>query len=221
MIKYKIFVLFLFTISLFSINFVSAEKQKEWELLGKIIYLDPGHGGSDPGAMYKNIKEKDINLILCQKLSEKLEKKGAIVYMTRYGDYDLSENYTINHKRSDLSKRVHMINESEADLYLSIHLNAENSSSWKGIQVYYDDVKKENKTIADLFYKIFKKELSNVRENKLINNLYLLRRIQKPGVLIEVGFLSNPNDRYLLRQEEYQEKITNLFAKVITNYFLP
>ena len=78
-------------------------------------------------------------------LEDKLTKLGAIVYLTRYGDYDLAVTNTINRKRSDLSRRSNIINKSNCDLYLSIHLNAETSSTWRGGQIFYDDINSENK----------------------------------------------------------------------------
>ena len=78
--------LFLLIISLCSFNFVGANKSEyNLELLGKVIYIDPGHGGADPGTVYKDIYEKDINLNICLKLQKVLESEGAIVYLTRYG----------------------------------------------------------------------------------------------------------------------------------------
>ena len=123
-VKYKIFVLIFLLIFLCFFNYASAEN-KTLSLLSKVIYLDPGHGGADSGAFYKNIKESDVNLDITKKLMEALRKEGAIVYLTRYGDYDLAVTNAWNRKRSDLSRRANIINRSECDLYLSIHLNAE------------------------------------------------------------------------------------------------
>ena len=138
--KYKISCLSIFIISLFTIGLVKAQ---DFPLLGKVIYLDPGHGGTDPGAVYGNIYEADINLQLSFKIEEALEKQGAIVYLTRYDNYDLSVKNAIQRKRSDLSRRANIINRSLCDMYLSIHLNADSSTTWRGAQVFYDDVNKE------------------------------------------------------------------------------
>ena len=123
MLKYKIGALvFLLTLLCF-FNFVSA-KENNLSLLSKVIYLDAGHGGADSGAFYKNVKESDLNLSITNKVMELLKQDGAIVYLTRYGDYDLSVSNAWNRKRSDLSRRANIINQSECDLYLSIHLNS-------------------------------------------------------------------------------------------------
>ena len=218
MLKNKIYVLFLLIITLFSISYIRA-KNNTLPLFGKVIYLDAGHGGLDPGAMYGGIKEKNINLKITKKIEKNLLKMGAIVYMTRTGDYDLSAINTSNRKRSDLSRRVNIINKSNCDIFLSIHLNAEDTNTWKGAQVFYDDINKENKKIAEIFEKLFKKNLGSHRNMKKVSELYLQRRVDRPGVLLEVGFLSNANERYLLTREYYQNKIANTISNGILQYF--
>lgn len=185
----------------------------------KIIYLDAGHGGTDPGALYKNIYEKDINLEIVYKLKDILEKKGATVLLTRYGDYDLAVPNALNRKRSDLSRRANIIDESMCDLYISIHLNAESSSTWNGAQVFYDDVNENNVTLAKFIQEEFKKNTGTKRQYKETNEMYMYKRIERVGVLVEVGFISNPNDRYNLRQDWYQEKVSNIIMNGILKYF--
>ena len=208
----------MFLFGLFSINYVRAETN-DLKLLGKVIYLDPGHGGIDPGAVYKDIEEADINLKIAQKTQKILEQYGAIVYLTRYGDYDLSVPNTINKKRSDLSRRGNIINRSNCDLYLSIHLNAESSSTWKGAQMFYDDNNKENEKIAEIFQEQFKKNLKTNREYKQKESFYLTKRVERPGILIEAGFITNPNERYLLTTESYQNKIATTILEATIKYF--
>lgn len=219
MFKYKIMSLILFLLCLSSFSFVDAKYKDNMILLNKIIYIDPGHGGVDPGAMYKNIKEKDINLEISKKIQEVLEESGAIVYLTRYGDYDLSVPNTINRKRSDLSRRGNIINKSKCDMFLSVHLNSESSSTWYGAQVFYNDVNKKNEQLAKIIQKNFQNDLNSKRKYKKDQTLYLQKRIDQPGVLLELGFLSNPNDRYLLRQKYYQNKIACLLKKSMIEYF--
>ncbi len=217
MFRYKICVFFMLLIGIVSFNFVSA-KENDLPLLGKIIYVDPGHGGIDPGAIYKNIKEAPINLEISKKLADALAEKGAIVYLTRYDDYDLSIPNSSNHKRSDLNQRIKLINESDCSLFLSIHLNADISESWYGAQVFYDDVNSENVVLAEYLQKEFSSSLNSRRNIKQISNLYLYRKALRPGVLVEVGFLSNSNERYLLRQDSYQKKIVDTITTGVINY---
>ena len=173
----------------------------------------------DPGAIYKDIYEADINLSISLKLADILEKNGAIVLLTRTGDYDLSVNNAVNRKRSDLSRRANIINDSQCDLYISIHLNSIASSTWRGAQVFYDDVNAENKILAQFLQKRFKKDLKTTREYKEMTDMYMYKRIKVPGVLVEAGFLSNSNERYLLLKPTYQDKIANSIYNGILEYF--
>lgn len=199
-------------------SFVTASTNN-LELLGKVIYLDPGHGGLDPGAIYNDIEEEDINLEIAKKLRNVLEEEGAIVYLTREGDYDLAVNNAVNRKRSDLSRRGNIINRSMCDLYLSIHLNADTSTTWKGAQVFYDDINSKNEKIAEIIQQVLKEDLKTNREYKKTNEMYLHKRVTRPGVLIEVGFITNPNERYLLKTGEYQTKVASSITRGIKKYF--
>lgn len=218
MIKYKIYVVFLLFLSICAFEFVRAS-DNDLPLLGKVIYIDAGHGGIDPGAVYKDIHEADINLKISMSLANLLEKNGAIVLLTRTGDYDLSVNNAVNRKRSDLSRRANIINESSGDLYISIHLNSIASSTWKGAQVFYDDINPKNEKLAKLLQNTLKKDLKSSREYKEMTDMYMYKRIKIPGVLVEVGFLSNDNERYLLLQKTYQDKVAKSLCGGIIEYF--
>ncbi len=216
--KYKLLLIFSLFLTITIISKVYASNS-EYTLLGKTIYLDPGHGGIDSGTTYKKIYEKDINLILCQKLKETLKNKGATVYLTRESDKDLSISRQ-HRKRSDLISRAYLINKTKPDLYLSIHVNYLSNSKYKGLQIFYNSRNKENKVIADSLTKYIKEKTWNVRPYKLNNTYYMYKNIYTPGVLIEVGFLSNPDDRYRLTHEEYQEKIVSNITYATEKYFL-
>ena len=215
---YKIKILLLFVMLVCILDKVNAFI-KDTPLLGKVIYLDAGHGGKDPGAYYKDIYEEDINLSITLKLRDKLEKLGAVIYLTREEDYDLANPNASLRKKSDLGNRAKMINSSDADIYLSIHLNSSTNTSWKGAQVFYDDINKNNEAIAKLFQEEFNKKLKSNRDAKEISALYMYKNITKPGVLLEVGFISNPGDRYLLKKDDYQDKISNVIANTLIKYF--
>ena len=218
MFKYKLGALIALLTLLCFFNFVSA-KDNDLPLLSKVIYLDAGHGGADSGAFYKNVKESDLNLVITNKVMELLKKDGAIVYLTRYGDYDLSVSNAWNRKRSDLSRRANIINQSNCDLYLSIHLNAEDSGTLHGAEVYYDTINPDNEKIAEIFQKEFKKYLNTDRDYKENSTKYLQRRVSRPGVLLEVGFLSNASERSLLRSDTYQNKIASVIRNAVNIYF--
>ena len=217
MSKYNNIVLFIFLIILFSFYKVEAFV-KDYSLLGKVIYLDAGHGGADSGAISNNIYEKNLNLEIVDKLESELLSRGAIVLLTRDGDYDLSTT-KINRKKDDLYSRVKLINNSNCDMYISIHLNSTTSTKWRGLQIFYSSINENNKLLAETINNSLIKDIKNVREIKKSNNYYMYKNITTPGILIEVGFLSNPNDKYLLKQEEYQYKLVSSITDGIVNYF--
>lgn len=214
---YKALILVMFFLSILTFSKVNAIV-KDYSLLGKVIYLDAGHGGRDAGAMSNTFMEKDMNLLLVKKLERELSSKGAIVYLTREGDYDLSKS-TINKKRDDLYRRVKLINNSNANMYISIHLNASPSSRWNGIQVFYSNILKDNKQIAEVITNTMKENMNNVREYKKENSYYMYSKLKVPGVLIEAGFVSNANDNYKIRQSSYQDILVRNIAQGIDNYY--
>ena len=105
-------------------------------------------------------------------------------------------------------------------MYISIHLNYIGNSKWKGLQIFYNDKNQENINIATHITNSLKEISANIRESKKENKYYMYKQIKKPGVLIELGFLSNPNDRYRLTREEYQDKLTETISDAIEKYLL-
>ena len=216
--RYRLFMIFLLSLFLCLFN-VAFAKDKSLSLLSKVIYIDPGHGGFDCGAFYKNYKESDLNLAISKKVMGLLREEGAIVYLTRYGDYELSAPGAWNRKRSDLSRRANIINNSDCDLYLSIHLNADDTGTLRGAEVYYDTINPKNKKVAEIFQDEFKKNLNTNRDYKENSTKYLQRRVNRPGVLLEVGFLSNASERALLVSDEYQNKLAYVISNGVKRYF--
>lgn len=214
---YKIGIVIFFFICLFLLDTVNA-RINELPLLGRIIFVDPGHGGRDPGTMYGNILEKNIVLEISLKLRDELLKKGAIVYMTREKDIDLSSKWDARKKRGDLYRRILMYKKYDAELYLSIHINQYKNPAWSGIEVLYNSINPENKKIGTILMKNFKTEFGTKRTLKT-TNLYMYRNTTVPGVLIECGFLSNANERYLLQQDNYQEKLAKSITNSVVEYF--
>ena len=155
---------------------------------------------------------------MSKKIEKHLTAKGATVYLTRETDKDLSTSIK-NKKRSDLTNRAKLINKSNANMYLSIHLNYISNSKWQGLQIFYNNKNKENEIIATKLTKYLKDDSSNIRESKKENIYYMYKQITIPGVLIELGFLSNPNDRYRLTRDEYQEKLAISIANSIEKYY--
>ena len=214
---YKTLMLVMFFLSVFSFGIINA-KVRNYSLVGKCIYVDAGHGGRDSGAISSTFMEKDMNLVLANKLASELFSRGAMVFLTRDGDYDLSKS-TINKKRDDLYRRVKLINNSGCDMYISLHMNASPSGKWQGIQVFYSNILKENKYIAETITNNLKGNMKNVRDYKKENGYYMYSKLKVPGVLIEAGFISNSNDNYKIRQSDYQDVLVKNITLGIDNYF--
>lgn len=198
---------------------------KSWNLplSGRIIILDPGHGGPDGGAVGEEVLEKHIALNVAKKLRDYLQQQGALVLLTREDDSDLADKDTRGYSRrkvEDLKKRVQFINQSEADLFISIHLNAIPSPRWRGAQTFYYDSFIENERLAKFIQAELRRNLENTdRSAKVINTVYLLKYAKKPGALVEVGFLSNPEERKLLDSDSYQIKLAASIYKGVLRYF--
>ena len=139
--------------------------------------------------------------------------------MTRLGDYDLSTPNASRRKKSDFDNRIRLINNSNADLYLSIHLNVFSDSKYRGPQVFYSNVLESNKFVAKIMQKNLNNFTSTKRNEKIIFNTYMFDKLNIPGVLIECGFLSNYFDRINLVNEEYQNNLSEVIINTIIEYF--
>ena len=213
-IKYKTILLIIFCLLVLSLQVISAQTLP---LQDTIIMVDPGHGGRDSGTYYGEIYEKNINLEISKALEEELTKNGAIVYMTRTRDIDLSSIYDSAKKRGDLYRRLLKIKETKSDLYISIHINWYQNTSMKGAEVLYNSINENNEKLAKSIMKEFKTDLGSTRTIKT-TDLYMYRNTTTPGVLVECGYLSNPTERTLLQQENYQKKLAKSITNGIINY---
>ena len=164
--------------------------------------------------------EKDYNLMFSNSLKIILEEYGANVVMVRGGDYDLSSPNVSRRKRSDFNNRIKLIDDSGSDMFVSLHMNYLNDSKYYGAQTFFDDNNSANKTIASIMQKNFNQFFSfNKDIKKLDNTKYMYQRIKTKGVLIEFGFISNTTDRQNLKNEEYRERLADVIAKSIIEYF--
>jgi N-acetylmuramoyl-L-alanine amidase len=176
-----------------------------------VIAIDPGHGGPDPGATRGNLLEKDVVLDLGLRLQELLASAGAVTHMTRTSDTDLADQNTSisgGRKRRDISRRVELINEWQPDLALSIHVNAIDSSRWRGAQVFYPPNDPEAERLAEAIQGSLTKVLKNTTREAKVGDYRVLNDSKYPTVLVEVGFISNPEEAALLKQEDYRQQIT-------------
>lgn len=213
--KYRTLILICFFLLVISFQVISA---KELPLFQKVIVVDAGHGGRDPGTRYGNTLEKDLNLEIAKVLEKELLKQGAIVYMTRDEDEDLSKTSDYRKKRADLRRRVNFIEEKESDLYLSIHLNWYKDYYYGGAEILYNNINKNNKVLATNLKESLTNNNIKTRDLKT-TNLYMYRNTNVVGVLVECGFLSNKNDRYLLKTKWYQEKFSKALVEGVIKYF--
>jgi N-acetylmuramoyl-L-alanine amidase len=202
----KLSIIFILCIVVFSKDVVLASLP----LTGKVITIDVGHGGVDPGSVYDGVYEKDLNLAISLELEKELSRLGASVILTREGDYDLSKPNAYLRKKSDFDNRIKLINNSGANYYLSIHLNYLEDEEYYGPQVFYNN---NNEEIALHLQKDLNALLNTDREVKMIpSKTYMYSRLKIPGVLIECGFLSNDYERNLLITKEYQKKLASIIA---------
>ena len=213
--KYRTLILICFFLLVISFQVISA---KELPLFQKLIVVDAGHGGRDPGTRYGNTLEKDLNLEIAKVLEKELLKQGAIVYMTRDEDEDLSNSSDYRKKRADLRRRVNFIEEKKSDLYLSIHLNWYKDYYYGGAEILYNNINKNNKVLAANLKESLTNSNIKTRDLKT-TNLYMYRNTNVVGVLVECGFISNKNDRYLLKTKWYQEKFSKALVEGVIKYF--
>lgn len=194
-----------------------------WSVANKVIVIDPGHGGYDPGKVSPNgVLEKDINLEISKQLAAVLSQAGAAVIMTRESDEDLSSPGTKGiaaKHREDLANRVKLANERKADLYISIHCNAFQSSKEHGAQVFYQPGSEESKLLAMAIQHEIKRLLGNTKREAKGVDYYVTRNTNMPTVIVETGFITNPKEEKLLQDPEYQSKIAwGIYAGIIKYY---
>lgn len=207
------------------IFFCGRYKVKEVSYLpiaNRIIGIDPGHGGIDPGAVSKNgIKEEDINLMIALKLKRFIEQSGGIVIMTRETDRGLytDKSTTLREKKvEDLRNRKELIKESECEVFVSIHLNSFTQSKYYGAQTFHLLGDEESEKLAIIIQEELKSILDkdNNRQPVATEDIYLLNEVKVPSVLVECGFLSNSVEEKLLTTDEYQEEIAwSIYAGIM------
>ncbi|MDF2547322.1 MAG: cwlD [Anaerosolibacter sp.] len=190
----------------------------------KVIVVDAGHGGVDGGTSGRSgVLESHINLEIALRLRKLLEQSGAMVILTRDTDMGLySDNGRIRDKKNeDLRNRKKIMNESDADIFVSIHLNAFPQTQYYGAQTFYPKNSEESKRLAFLIQEELIRILDNgnKRETKSKSDVYLMQESAIPMVLVECGFLSNPMEERLLQESKYQEKVAWSIYIGILRYF--
>ena len=186
---------------------------------GKIIVLDPGHGGSDPGAIGPTgLQEKQVTLPIAEYLKSILEAKGAKVILTRTTDVDVYGPHASG--VDELQARVNVANGNQADAFISIHINSFSNPNVGGIATYYFDGSDQSKKLASSVQEQIA-EHSGFNGDRGIQpgNLYVLRHSLMPSILVELGFISNPKEEGHLKESATQKDFANELAKGLEIYF--
>ncbi len=197
----------------FSFMTTTAGRISSWQT----IYLDPGHGGTDGGAMQDGIKESTLTLSIALCIKEILEEHHFRVLLTRTEDSSLCDKEFI--KKEDMSKRVAQINQSDAALALSIHLNHFGIAKYRGAQVFYSNANAGNEILAKTIQNHLRYYLGNTdREVVLRDNIFILNRITIPCCIVECGFMSNPEEFRLLQTADYRYQFAQAILYSIQDY---
>ncbi len=178
---------------------------------GRLITIDAGHGGNQPGSLAGDVVEKELNLQIALKLQVELQNRGYQVIMTRTGDETV-----------DLLERTEIANNTGADLFISIHQNAFEDGSVHGIETWYHDGKAAtgSEKLATLIQSSLVRTLKAAdRGIRSGDKLVVVRETIMPACLVEAGYITNENERSLLKSDEYQNKIATAIADGIDSYF--
>ena len=220
---YALFIGLCYTLNQYETIPTGKTKVKKNTEPGKIMVIDAGHGGMDPGKVgVNNALEKDVNLSIVKKLKALMEKEGVRVILTRDSDKALYRSSDTHKKSADLQRRTNLITESKADLVVSIHQNSFPSPDVKGAQVFYYEDSPESEMLAQCVQDRLRADLDpeNKREIKPNASYYLLKQNPCPMVIVECGFLSNPEEADLLITDEYQDRIARAVRKGVLDYWI-
>ena len=211
-----------FSFSKFEGKKISALSDKET----KIIVIDAGHGLPDGGAVGMNgTIESVVNLQLSKQIEKKLKNIGYKVIMTRKSENGIfdCEGGMAEKKRNDMKNRLKIINSSNADMLISIHMNKFPDSKYSGAQVLYSSNYERSKQLAEAI----QSEFQNMKDNpskrsalKAPDGLYLMRNSSVPAVIAECGFLSNYGEEKNLNNKSYQQELANAVVNGIKAYYI-
>ncbi len=182
------------------------------------IVIDAGHGGKDGGAVGRTtgVTESELNLKYSLALKNICQQYGFNVVLTRSDMNGLYSPFASNKKRSEMEKRKEIIDKTNPDLVVSIHMNSFTSSSAKGAQVFYADGNESGQALAQSVQTNLFKTTENARKTAKVGDYYILNCTKVAGILVECGYLTNPDEEVLLQQEKYiNDFCYNLFCGVL------
>ncbi|MGO0121793.1 N-acetylmuramoyl-L-alanine amidase [Desulfothermobacter acidiphilus] len=191
-------------------------------LVGKLIVLDPGHGGPDPGVVRDGVREKDLTLAVAQRLACFLRQAGAEVVLTREDDRDLADAdlwELRKRKRQDLERRIALANQLRADAFLSIHVNSFAEADEYGPQVFYQSGSAESMELAQAIQDEIKYLLRNTERLPRPGDYLVGRQARMPAVVVEVGFLTHPEERERLQDPVYQSQLAFAIGAGVLRFF--
>lgn len=215
--KVIIFLLIFVLIQASIIAGISISSKKNSPKSKLVICIDAGHGGRDGGCVgtASGVKESDLTLIITKKLASYLKAYGIGVVLTREGSGGLYGDGA-NKKKEDMEERKKIINNSNCDLVVSLHMNSFNDSAVRGAQVFFDETDENSKMFAQDIQTILGENLPQSNKAVKTGDFFLLKCRDVPSILVECGYLSNPEDEALLISDAYQEKVAyTIFCGII------
>lgn len=192
----------------------------------KIVVIDPGHGGKDPGAVNGSVQEKQINLAHGLKVKKYLEDLGYTVYMTRTTDTTCQAANNLGY--DDLNCRVVFAANKKADIFVSIHANA-SIPGVRGTETFYNETSNydgnknpypaQSKQLANNVHTKFQPVFGSNNRGVKNNNLYVNRMAKMPSILLELGFITDTTDKNKMIDPGYQDRVSKAIAQGVDNYF--
>ncbi|MBP2638686.1 MAG: AmiC2 [Firmicutes bacterium] len=180
------------------------------------VCIDPGHGGSDPGACGNGLKEKDITLVVAVKVRDYLTAAGCEVIMTRETDNDVG--YAGDSAAEELQDRCDISNNFGADVFVSIHCNSFGDPGPSGTETIYSDGSVRGERLANCIQTQLVGLGGLVNRGLKVTPLYVTKHTDAPAVLTELAFISNPDDAEKLADQDWQDKFARAIARGVTDY---
>jgi N-acetylmuramoyl-L-alanine amidase len=192
-----------------------------WLVGNRVVVIDAGHGGVDPGAVSLNqTLEKDINLSVAKYLQLYILQGGGKPVMIRDEDYDLGTSQALRQRKlEDLAQRIAVADQAQADVFLSIHCNSFRNEKLNGPQMFYYADSADGKVLAEALQKELNTLTGSDRQAKDNQNYFILRRSNQPAVTIELGFLSNAEEEQRLIDPSYQQRLAWALYQGLCRYY--
>ena len=204
-----------------SLGIVAVSEINQSPYLPYTIVLDAGHGGRDDGCsgVSTGVTESSINLEIVMKLQTLLEDFGFNVVLTRTNANGLYDDNADNFKVSDMEKRIEIIESANADFVVSIHQNSYPNSHAIGAQAFWQEGDINSENLAKSIQSMLVSQIPNARSEANYGDYYILKESKTHAVLIECGYLTNPEEEHLLTSEDYQNKLSYAITCGILKYF--